>query len=223
MSKYFVCNGKGSGEGNGGNVPYGSFELLGNLHLSYDYGADSNTIVPQQYIRQLSLNEATATTQFTIDKTDYTRTYFTSFEDDVLVIRLSASDLHKINFSLTCSRPEKFETTASGNELQMKGQLNNGIDGKGMQYLVHLAIKAEGGTISHSDNMLQLKNANTAVIYVSAGTSYNNTNHTATTTAALRKALKREFIIQHSQHKNKFQSLFNKVTLQLGSNAKEPF
>lgn len=221
MTKHFVCRGKGSGEGNGRMVPYGCFELLGNLHINYQYGADSNTIQPHHYKRQLLLNDAAAFTQFTIDKTNYTREYFTSFDDDVLVIRLTASGLHKINFSVTSNRPEKFETTASGNELQMKGQLNNGVDGKGMQYLVHMAIKADGGIITHSGDALQVKNANSAVIYVSTGTSYNNVHFAATTAAALRKALKKDYVIQHAQHKKKFQSLFNKVTLQLGSNVKD--
>ena len=37
VNKLFVCKGKGSGNGNGANVPYGSYQVLGNLHLKYQY------------------------------------------------------------------------------------------------------------------------------------------------------------------------------------------
>src|SRR5699024_3934196 len=40
VNKYFVSKGKGSGFGNGANVPYGSYQILGNLHIDYQYNAD---------------------------------------------------------------------------------------------------------------------------------------------------------------------------------------
>ncbi|MFZ2795068.1 MAG: glycoside hydrolase N-terminal domain-containing protein, partial [Prolixibacteraceae bacterium] len=44
--KTFVCKGAGSGYGRGTKVPYGSFEILGNLHLDFD--ADTSA-VPENY------------------------------------------------------------------------------------------------------------------------------------------------------------------------------
>jgi alpha-L-fucosidase 2 len=131
MSRHFVCDGQGSGHGNGANVPYGSFQILGNLHILYDYGTDSTDIHVTNYYRELSLDSAIAKTQFIINNTLYSREYFTSF-DDIIVITLSANQLRKINFTLTTDRPERFETKTQGSELQMYGRLNNGNDGKGM-------------------------------------------------------------------------------------------
>src|SRR5690625_1818891 len=88
VNKYFVCEGEGSGHGNGANVPYGSYQILGNLHLTYNYGKDSDKSVCENYFRSLSLDSALATTSFTLDGVHYKREYFTSFSDDVVIIRM---------------------------------------------------------------------------------------------------------------------------------------
>ena len=44
MYNTFVCKGEGSGQGQGANVPYGSYQLLGNLVLNYDYQGTSDSI-----------------------------------------------------------------------------------------------------------------------------------------------------------------------------------
>ncbi|WP_254070916.1 glycoside hydrolase N-terminal domain-containing protein [Pedobacter sp. L105] len=221
MSRYFVSKGKGSGMGNGANVPYGSYQILGNLKLNYQYGADSSSLHPSGYHRELSLNDALATTRFTIDHTNFTREYFTSFDDDVVMVRLSASELKKISFVLKLSRPEHFKTKADGVEMQMYGQLNNGTDGKGMQYRVKVHIKHDGGNIIIKSNSLQLVNANSAIIYISPTTSYKNINYIKTGDQNLAKALSKPYAMERTAHIKKFQRLFHRVTLNLGSNAKD--
>jgi len=221
MSHYFVSQGQGSGSGQGANVPYGSYQILGNLGLHYQYGADSSSLHPSGYHRELSLDHALATTKFTIGHTTFNREYFTSFDDDVIVIRLSASELKKISFTLNLDRPERFETKAGGNEMELYGQLNNGTDGKGMQYKVKLHLKQDGGKIVIKGNSLQLVEANAAVIYIAAATSYKNINFLKTCDQNLSRALDKSYAAERSAHIKKFQQLFSRATLNLGSNAKD--
>ncbi len=108
VNKAFVCKGAGSGNGNGANVPYGSYEVLGNLHLEYNYGMDTSSIKPANYVRELSLDSAIATCSYQLNGVTYTREYFTSFSDDVIIIRLTANQPGKINFTLGLDRPEKY-------------------------------------------------------------------------------------------------------------------
>ena len=49
VDKTFTCQGAGSGRGRGANVPFGSYQVQGNLHLKF---ADSAT-PPQDYTRSL--------------------------------------------------------------------------------------------------------------------------------------------------------------------------
>ena len=44
MYKTFVCKGQGSGKGNGADTPYGSYQLLGNLVIEYQYPNETDTI-----------------------------------------------------------------------------------------------------------------------------------------------------------------------------------
>jgi alpha-L-fucosidase 2 len=215
MAQHFVCKGPGSGHANGVNIPYGSYQVLANLSISYDYGTDTAKVHPENYYRDLSLDNAIASTRFVVNNTTYQREYFTSFDDDVIAIKLSASQLQKISFRLTINRPEHYATSIKGNELQMVGQLNNGTDGKGMQYIVRIAIKAEGGKLIAADSSLQLKNANSAIIYISAGTDFKNSAYASTAANALGNALKKSYAIQKANHINKYRRLFQRAVLSL--------
>jgi alpha-L-fucosidase 2 len=221
MSKHFVCKGPGSGHGNGAKVPYGSYELLGNLGIRYDYGVDTTELQPVKYTRELSLDNAIATTTFAINNTTYQREYFTSFDDDVIAIKLSASQLKKINCTLALNRPERFQTSAAGNTLQMAGQLNNGTDGKGMLYKVKLAVQATGGKVTVVNNTLQIKNADSAVIYISAGTNFKDAAYGATVDKRLAKALQKNYAKQKTTHTKKYQQLFQRAALTIAGDNKD--
>ena len=106
--KTFMCKGAGSGNGNGANVPFGCFQTLGNLYIDYQYPAGK--VKPENYRRQLSLDDATASASFVSEGVTYTREYFAAFGHDVLVIRLQTSKAGNLNFRVRIDRPEAFET-----------------------------------------------------------------------------------------------------------------
>ncbi|HEY0273543.1 MAG TPA: glycoside hydrolase family 95 protein, partial [Chitinophaga sp.] len=221
MERYFECEGPGSGSGNGANVPYGSYQLLGNLDIRYYYGQADSTAAVSAYRRALSLDDAVAQTIFTLDNTTYTRTYISSFADDVIAIRLSASQLHKIGFTIGMYRPERFTTAVSGTELQMYGQLNNGTDGKGVQYLARVSVRQQGGTLVAKGNTLQLRDANSAVIYISMGTDFRNPAYKSSTRQALNNARRKNFSALAAAHTAAYQKLFGRATLQLHGSDKD--
>lgn len=66
MNKYFICEGKGSGNADGANLPYGAYQVLGKLAINYNYGADSANLDPLNYERELSIDNALASTGFNI-------------------------------------------------------------------------------------------------------------------------------------------------------------
>lgn len=221
MASHFICKGVGSARAKSADQPYGSYQILGNLGLQYDYGVDTANLKPVNYKRELSLDNALATTTFTINNITYSREYFTSFDDDVIAIKLSASQLQKITCALTLNRPERFETSASGNTLQMVGQLNNGTDGKGMLYKVKLQVQANGGQVIAANNSLQIKNANSAIIYISAGTSYKAPAYAATVDKILTNALTKNYAQQKATHIKNYQQLFKRASVTLEGNNKD--
>ena len=95
MYQTFVCKGAGSGLGNGANVPYGSFQLFGNLTIDYTYESDLAD-AEQSYRRELDLSNAIATTTFRHKGVNYIRESFASFSDDIGVIYLSICGYRQI-------------------------------------------------------------------------------------------------------------------------------
>lgn len=220
MYKSFVCTGPGSGEGRGSNVAYGSYEVLGNLHLEYDYNVDSAAVRPTEYKRELSLNEAIAKTVFKVNGITYTREYFVSFDHDAIVIRITAEKSGNVNVALTLDRPEKFLTNAVGDELRMEGQLNNGTDGKGMRYVARVKMKAEGGSFRAVNNKLRLQNADAVTIYVSTATDYRNPGFLQKSAEDLAGAFHAKYTSEKTAHSKKYQELFNRTALTLGNDDK---
>jgi alpha-L-fucosidase 2 len=221
MYKSFVCKGAGSGQGNGAKVPYGSYEVLGNLHLDYNYGIDTASAKPSKYMRELSLEEAIARTSYTLAGTVYTREYFTSFDTDVLIIRLTADKIKKINIALSIDRPEQFKTAVEGDELQMTGQLENGTNGKGMQYITRIRIKSEGGKLTAGKGALQVKDANAVTIYLAASTDYRNPDFKNQSAKNLTSAMHQKYSAAKHVHVQKYQQLFNRAKLSLGNDDKK--
>ncbi len=123
VSRTFTCKGKGSGQGNGANAPFGCYQVLGNLSIEFESDPNSAT----DYRRQLDLSTALADVRYRSDGISYHRRYFTSTPDQVGVIRLTADSPASLTFEISLGRPERFRTEGTaGNELLMTGQLNDG-------------------------------------------------------------------------------------------------
>jgi len=215
VNKAFVCKGAGSGNGNGADVPYGSYQVLGNLHIDYHYGIDTTSLKPANYMRALSLDSAIATCSYQLDGVTYTREYFTSFSNDVIIIRLTANQPGKISCTLGLDRPEKYQTTVHNNELQMEGRLNNGTDGKGMRYLTRVRMKQDGGNLIGGDSTLQVQNANSVIIYISSSTDFRKVPYQQKSLALLNAANSKTYLAEKAAHIKAYQNLFHRASISL--------
>ena len=133
MYKYFVCAGEGSGDGNGNNVPFGSFQLLANLDLTFSYPGNDDPVT--NYRRELNMRDAMASVSFQKGNVTYSREVHASFSHDVGLIYLTADKEGMINVSLGMNRPERYQVSVEGDVLVIQGQLNDGDYGNtGMKY-----------------------------------------------------------------------------------------
>jgi alpha-L-fucosidase 2 len=162
----FTCRGPGSGGGQ-----YGCYQVLGNLHLVFR--TETNAPVAH-YRRELNLNDAVARMQFTRGDVTFTREMFSSYPDQVIVLRLTASQPGELSFDLSLDRPERFETIAAGQDaLLMSGQLDNGTDGKGLKYAVRVRAVSKGGAVCVTGNILHVSRADEIELLISAATDYH--------------------------------------------------
>lgn len=217
VNKSFVCKGEGSGRGSGANVPFGCYQVLGELQLNFKYDAPASAT---KYTRELTLNDATARCSYTVGNTNYTRTYFTSFDDDISVVKITADKAGKLNFRISLTRPERSTTTSAPGELVMSGQLNNGTNGKGMLYSARVKPVLKDGTVRTENNELVVENATEVAIYISAATNFKDDDYLTRIDAILKKASQKSFDVEYRNHVNNYRKLFDRVSLSLGKSSR---
>lgn len=209
IDKDFVCKGPGSG-----GAQWGCYQVLGDLDLKFDY--QQTDVKVNNYQRSLSLENAVANCSYQVNGVTYKREYFTSFGDDVSIIRLTADKPGQLNFSIGLSRPERSATSTTGNTLQMQGRLDNGTDGNGMQYQAQVKAKLTDGSLTTTANSLVIKNATEVIIYLSAATDFRKPDFKQNIQHDLAAAMKKPYALQKQQHIVNYQKLFNRVNIDLG-------
>ena len=208
VNQSFICTGKGSG-----GVPFGCFQTLGALHLQFTYPDGG---APTHYERALSLDNAMASCTYQVGGVTYKREYITSFGDDIDIIRLSADKPGQLNCKVSIDRPERFKTSLEGSELQMEGQLDNGTDGRGMQYLARVRARLRDGSLTTEGQSLVIKNATEVTIYLSAGTDWKGAPYREKTAAVLATAIKRPYAEEMRMHREGYRRLFDRLSLSIG-------
>lgn len=213
-NKKSVCIGAGSGHGNGSKLPYGSYQTLGDLRLLFPRH-DAYTA----YSRSLDLGTATTRTAYMVDGVAFEREAFVSAPHQVLAVRLRSSRPGALSFTATLNRVERAMVTAVGEaELAMSGQLDNA--GKpGMRYIARLRVLTEGGSAHAKDGGIEVTGADGAVVLLSAGTDYRDTAHESTNVAQLDAATALGYDKLLAAHIEDYARLFNRVQIQLGSQA----
>ncbi|PTX94452.1 glycoside hydrolase family 95 protein [Opitutus sp. ER46] len=217
----FTCAGKGSGHGGGANVPFGCYQTLGDLKLTF-LGADAPV---SDYRRELDLAEATGRLTYTQNGVRFTREVFVSKPAEAIVLRLTASASGRLSFDARLSRPERFGIEAVDSDgLRMTGQLNDGRgDNSGVRYAAQLRIVSRGGKVAVVDKVIQVRDADEVLVFVTAATDIRTfagrrvEDARATAAADLRAASALSFAELHRAHVADYQALFDRVSLRLGA------
>ncbi|MEP6903946.1 MAG: glycoside hydrolase family 95 protein [Actinomycetota bacterium] len=219
--KNFTAKGAGSARGKGKDAPYGAYQVLGNLHIKFANGEAGAT----NYRRELNLGDALARISYTQNGVNYLRETFVSAPDQAIIVRLTADKPKSITFDAALDRPERFETIVDAqNGLLMSGQLNNGsADGNGMKYAARLRIVNKGGEVSTAQKSVNVKNADEALLFITAATDYQGfagrktMNPAETSLNDLTKAAAKSYKNLLSAHVRDFQNYFNRVSLNFGA------
>ena len=212
----FTCQGPGSVGGQ-----YGCYQVLGDLHLSFQTAATKGPVT--NYRRELDLNEAITRMQFSRGGTTFKRELFVSAPGQVMVLRLAADRPGEISFSARMDRPERFTTVADGDRgLLMSGQLDNGVDGKGLRYAARIRVINRGGKLSVRGNTVEVTEANEAILLIAAATDYQGfagrqtKDPAAATLKDLNRAAPKSFEALRKAHCADYQKFFNRVSITLG-------
>jgi alpha-L-fucosidase 2 len=156
---------------------------------------------------------------------------FASAPDQVIVVRLTASRPGQISFEARLQTPQRatVEISPSG-DLVMQGVNGDGrgstADGKplngALRFEARVRVLASGGSRSNSGGAIAVRGANTATLLISAATSYRNYEDVrgdpaASVAASLGRASGKSIEALRAAHVRDYQQLFDRVTLDLGS------
>lgn len=149
-----------------GDKAYGAYQNFGDIFLDFDEQGDI-----ENYKRELNIEDSVAKVSYTADDVTYNREYFASYPDNVIAMRLTASEAEALNFSTKIELPEEnrksADVEAKDDTIHVTGSLDND-----MKFESQMFVQQEGGNIENKEDELQINDAETVTIYLTAGTDY---------------------------------------------------
>ncbi len=183
------------------------YQTLGDLGLTFD-GHDAAT----DYRRELDLNSAVARVSYRAGNVRFTREIFASHPAQVIVVRLSSDQPNQISVTVGLNRERDATTTAAGDSLIMRGQLDGGT---GLKFQSTLKTSTEGGSIKAQGNQFVVSKANAVTLLLAASTNYRGNDPQATCERQIKQAAAQTYAKLRESHVADYQSLFRRVELEL--------
>ena len=219
------------------NAQYGRYLSFGDIFMVFNNqkkGLENVT----DYHRGLDISEAISTTSYTQDGTNFKRETFSSYPDDVTVTHLSKKGDKTLDFTLWNSLTEdllangdysweysKYKqgaVTTDSNGILLKGTVKD----NGLQFASYLGIKTDG-QVTAQDGYLTVTGASYATLLLSSKTNYAQNPKTnyrkdidleKTVKSIVEAAKAKDYETLKTNHIKDYQSLFNRVQLNLGGN-----
>ena len=212
-----------------------SYCPLGTLFIDF-----KDTANPRNYYRELNIENAVSKVKYEIDGVTYTREYFVSYPDQVMIIKLTSSKRGTLNFNIRFESLLKYSVSIENSILKARGyapvhaapnylgDIPDAVvfdEKKGTRFSSLIKIKSSDGKIVTSDNKLEVKGATESLIYVSVATSFNGfdkdpaiegVNDENLAEGQLEKAFPKSFQELKSSHLADYQKYFNRLSLNLG-------
>lgn len=213
-----------------------SYLPLGNIYIRQSFKGE-----PSDYYRDLDLSDGISTTSFTVDGVKYTRDLFVSAPAQVIVMRLHASKVGALNFSV--DGDTSFEgcsvKSVAPDEFLLSGQAPYKVNSdksfplvyvgshgeKGMRYEYRVKAVATDGTVTTVPG-LRINGATDVLLYISAATSYNGFDKRPDTEGLNEDSLAAGYLLKatvipygqlKADHISDYTRYFNRVTLSLGT------
>lgn len=176
----------------------------------------------QDYRRTLDISKAFATVSYVSGGVHYKREIFTSFTDQVIVVRLTADRPGKISCRLMLDSPQKHHIGLENKTLLLSGTSSGheGVPGK-IKFSTRVKANVTEGKVYARDSLLEIDQADTATIFISIGTNFKNykdiSGHAEEKAAGyLHAAMKKNYAQLKADHIAYYKRYFDRVQLDLG-------
>jgi alpha-L-fucosidase 2 len=203
------------------------YQTLGDLRIS------SNPLAVTNYRRELDLETAIARVTYQARGANFTREYFSSAADQVIIVRLTCDKPHQINISANLWREAggaprslvdaKWQFSGEGRitltgEAIARDPRHESERPVGVKFHAVLLATQEGGNVmdepteNGEPDTIFISNANAATLFIAASTSFKPRDIEHDLLAA-----RRPYAELKARHIADYQRLFNRVKLSLGT------
>jgi alpha-L-fucosidase 2 len=197
---------------------------------------------PSVYYRDLNIQDAIATTKYSVNGVNYKREVFASAPDKVIVIRITSDKPKQINLQLSTKSQLKYRVEADKDILVLRGKAPAHVEPsyynpkrepvvyddtagcRGMRFEMRIKATSSDGKILTDTTGMYISNASVIVVYLSAATSFNGYDkcpdkegkdeHQLASTY-LNKAVVKNYQAVLKSHLADFHKYFNRVSLTL--------
>ncbi len=215
-----------------------SYQPVGTLTMT---DMDNESMSTSNYARSLDIEKAIADVSYSNSKGNFTRQYFASAPDSVIIIRLKAENGAKINrtFRMHCQLPHM--TFIENGELVMDGYaaysnlpsytdaaIKHRYDSnRGVHYraCVHI-INKDGKVIDNYHDQLELTDCTEATVIIAIATSFNGLdkdpvkegkNYQALVRSRIDNAVSKTYAELMARHEEDYTRLFSRFSINLGT------
>ncbi|KJD31097.1 alpha-L-fucosidase [Tamlana nanhaiensis] len=205
---------KSTPEDNNYGVPY---QTVGNLKLGF-----KNHDNPTNYKRDLDIENAISTVNYTINSVNFKREYFVSYPDQMMIIRLSADKNNQLSLDVAIDSPQlKHNVTVENGILKLTGTSGNHENKIGkIKFETLVYPKVIGGETTANESSISITNANEVLLFVSIGTNFKNYKDLSNSAEDIAKnyldaGQLKTYDVLKSNHISDYQSLFKRVSFKL--------
>jgi alpha-L-fucosidase 2 len=195
------------------------YQPFGDIWLEFPHAADTGT-----YVRRLDIENAILSTQYAVSGVHHRRDYLVSQPDQSVTIHITADKAGMVSFSAALSSPHKlsFVKSLGHTTLALSVKVRNGaLKGEAL-----LHVNTRSGTVEIKDNMIEIRNADEATIYLLAATNYKNYkdvsgNPASIVTSQLNAVRNKKFEAVKASHIKEYSQYFDKFFIALGGPARD--
>ncbi len=235
FAEHFTCKGKGTNYAHGSTVPFGCYQTLGRLNLSYFQAISSgrqDSCGATDYERFLDLDTGIAKVRFRLGGKEYEREWLVSWDQEAIWLHLSASEPGQISVSCGLDRDERFLVERLPSQqlpgLLMSGQLEDGYGtDKGVRYACALGAFTRGGCVEAEGQRLHIREADEAWIVLTARTDLagfmgrKGGNPVKAAVCDLEEACRSSWEDVKKRHRDAYEGQYHSLQLQFGDEKEE--
>lgn len=211
------------------------YQALGDLYFRF---TQAPTSTPSDYSRALNLETGLSTVSYTYNSVNYTRTYFASNPDNVIVAHLTAGGSGNLNFTVSLDSKQNGTDMASASGNTGKIVCSGTVSNNGLLHNTQVAVVADNGTVTANNGTITVSNANAVTVYLTAATDYQNTFYDANqsieyyyrtgetaeqlstrVSGVLDAAVSKGYDTVLADHQTDYGNLYSRVSLNLGQSS----